>query len=297
MSVIDVQVIADDGVRLFAQTLGNGPGVVLIPNGYYLFDALARFADGRTLVFIDPRNRGRSEAVTDPSMLAQGIQHDVADFEAIRRHLGAERVDLVGHSYMGVAVALYAMAHPDSTRRVIQIGAAPADPSKIYPAHLTNTDATLGEVFARIGALQKERTSLDPATFCKRFWAILRVLYVMHPKDADRLGWEPCHLPNEAGFMRQYNDYVLPSIQALNLTDAGYARAAAPVLAIHGRQDRSAPYGGGRDWALRLPDARLVTVDDAAHVPWIENPDKVFDAIGTFLKGAWPESAERVTSL
>src|SRR5436190_10434604 len=33
----------EPGVRLFVQTVGAGPQVVLIPNGYYLFDALARF--------------------------------------------------------------------------------------------------------------------------------------------------------------------------------------------------------------------------------------------------------------
>ena len=97
--------------------------------------------------------------------------------------------------------------------------------------------------------------------------------------------------------MKQYTDYVLASIQALDLTDADYARATAPVLAIHGRQDRSASYGGGREWALRLPNARLITVDNAAHVPWIEDPDKVFGAISAFLDGGWPPSAERVTTL
>jgi pimeloyl-ACP methyl ester carboxylesterase len=97
--------------------------------------------------------------------------------------------------------------------------------------------------------------------------------------------------------MKQFNDFVLPSIQTLNLTDADYARATAPVLAIHGRGDRSSPYGGGREWAIRLPNARLVTIANAAHVPWIEDPDTVFDAIGTFLDGAWPASAERVESL
>ncbi|HMD34942.1 MAG TPA: alpha/beta hydrolase [Vicinamibacterales bacterium] len=287
----------EPGVRLFVQTVGAGPQVVLIPNGYYLFDALARFAEGRTLLFIDPRNRGRSDAVADRSKLERGIRHDVADFEAIRRHVGAERVDLIGHSYMGVTVALYAMTHPDHTDRVVQIGAAPADPSKPYSAHVSNSDGTMRDVFGRMGELQKERASLDPLTFCRKFWAILRELYVLQPSDADRLAWEPCHLPNEVGFMKQYTDYVLPSIQALDLTDADYARATAPVLAIHGRQDRSASYGGGREWALRLPNARLITVDNAAHVPWIEDPDKVFGAIGAFLDGGWPPSAERVTTL
>ena len=297
MNITEEHLTMADDVRLFVQIVGDGQQVVLIPNGYYLFDALARFARGRTLVFIDPRNRGRSDAIADRAKIERGIRHDVADFEAVRRHLGARRVDAIGHSYMGATVALYAMTHPDRTGRVVQIGAIAADPSKTYPAHLTNNDATLSSVFGRIGRLQKQQPPLERAEFCRSFWKILRELYVLDPADADRLPWEPCHLPNEGGFMKQFNDFVLPSIQTLNLTDADYARATAPVLAIHGRGDRSSPYGGGREWALRLPNARLVTIANAAHVPWIEDPDTVFDAIGTFLDGAWPASAERVESL
>ena len=59
--MMEEYVTTEPGVRLFVQTLGNGPQLIAIPNGYYLFDALSRFAEGRTLVFFDPRNRGRSE--------------------------------------------------------------------------------------------------------------------------------------------------------------------------------------------------------------------------------------------
>jgi pimeloyl-ACP methyl ester carboxylesterase len=62
-------------------------------------------------------------------------------------------------------------------------------------------------------------------------------------------------------------------------------------------KDRNAPYGAGRDWAMQLPDARLVTVENAAHAPWIEAPELVFGSIKAFLDGAWPEAAEQVKSV
>ena len=46
-----------------------------------------------------------------------------------------------------------------------------------------------------------------------------------------------------------------------------------------------------------LPNARLLTVEEAAHVPWIEAPEQVFGGIDTFLGGAWPDAAQRVESL
>ena len=107
-------VIADDGVRLFVQRIGNGSDAVIIPNRIYLADAFARLANRRTLIFCDPRNRGCSDHVTDLSKVERGVHHDVDDFDAIRRHFGFDRVSLIGHSYMGVAVALYAMKYPES---------------------------------------------------------------------------------------------------------------------------------------------------------------------------------------
>ena len=37
-----------------------------------------------------------------------------------------------------------------------------------------------------------------------------------------------------------------------------------------------------------------MTVDNAAHLPWIKDPERVLGAVEKFLGGAWPETAERV---
>ena len=72
-----------------------------------------------------------------------------------------------------------------------------------------------------------------------------------------------------------------------------YAALRIPVLTIHGTQDRNAPYGGGREWVAHLPEARLLTVRGAGHMPWLENPGAVFPAIDSFLGGEWPQNAAR----
>ncbi len=75
---------------------------------------------------------------------------------------------------------------------------------------------------------------------------------------------------------------------------AEVATVTCPVLIVHGSHDRSAPYAAGRAWAARLPNARLLTVPDVAHAPWIEAPGLVIPALQGFLDGAWPAAAERV---
>jgi proline iminopeptidase len=290
-------VTADDGVRLFFRALGDGPKPVVIPNGFHLLEDFARLAPGRTLIFYDLRNRGRSDRVDDADKLKGGVHNDVDDLEAVRRQFGIPQLDAIGHSYVGVTVVLYAMKYAPHVRRLVQVGPSEPRAGKQYPAHLTGADATLRDVFAKIGQLQKERGSEEPEAFCRKFWSILRLLYVTNQADADKINWGRCDLPNERGFMKHWIGYVFPSLQALDLGAEDFARVKMPVLTVHGTKDRAAPYGGGREWAMRLPDARLVTIENGGHAPWIEAPDGVFGSIGTFLDGAWPDAAERIASL
>jgi pimeloyl-ACP methyl ester carboxylesterase len=40
-----------------------------------------------------------------------------------------------------------------------------------------------------------------------------------------------------------------------------------------------------------LANARLLSVENAGHMPWIEAPEEVLDAAVTFLAGEWPAAA------
>jgi proline iminopeptidase len=80
-------VTTDDGVRLFFHVAGSGPQVVIAPLALYLLPEFDRLADGHTLVYYDPRNRGRSDPVQDPAKLKGAMHREVDDLEAVRRHL------------------------------------------------------------------------------------------------------------------------------------------------------------------------------------------------------------------
>lgn len=289
-------ITAEGGVRLFFRTMGEGPVAVIVPNGLQLIDDFTRLTDGRTLICYDLRNRGLSDPVRDPAVLGRGIHQDVADLDAVRRHFSIRDAHLIGHSYVGMTVALYAKAFPAYARRIVQIGPVPPDASREYPAHLTGIDATFAAVMTRLDQLRSEPHE-NPKEHCRKCWSVLRLLYVVNPADADRIRWARCELANERNFLTYWTEHVLPSIQAVKLGADDLAAITAPVLTIHGTRDRSAPYGGGRDWSRLLPNSRLLTVDHAAHAPWIEAPGKVFGSIETFFDGAWPNEATKVESL
>jgi pimeloyl-ACP methyl ester carboxylesterase len=106
--------------------------------------------------------------------------------------------------------------------------------------------------------------------------------------------WGFCELPNERGFLGYFNQYVVPSWRSLNIGSEEFARVTMPALVIHGMKDRNAPYGAGRDWAAALPDARLLSIEQAAHAAWIDAPETVFGSIEQFLGGTWPTAAAKV---
>jgi len=284
MSISDGYVTMQDGVRLYFQKLGDGATALVIINGLYLFDDFKDIVSGRTVISLDLRHRGRSEFVSDASKLQRGIQQDVDDLETVRRHFDLDQIDLLAHSYAGMMVVLYAAKYPSHVRRIVQIGSVAPDQSKQYPPELMNADATLFNFFGRIQELEKQRAASDPVAFCKKFWSELRTIYVADPLQASKLDWEHCDLPTERNAMKYWMESIQPSLQAVKLTAEDLSQTKAEFLIVHGKKDRSAPYGGAVDWAAMLPNARLLTVEDAAHAPWIEAPEQVMPAIRTFLE-------------
>jgi len=295
MTMSEGYVTADDGLRLFYRRVGEGP-LTLVLNGVPLVDDFTPLADNRSIVFFDNRNRGRSDAIRDRSQIERGVHHDVDDLDAIRRHFGAAQVDVIGHSYAGVTAALFAMKYPAQTNRIIQIGPmAPGEPRQ-YPPALSHVDEVFRTAMADLAELMKDPEASVSVEQCRRFWSVIGPIYVTNPADVTKLKWLRCDLENERNFMPTWLHHLQPSIHALKLTAGGVAQVTTPMLVIHGRKDRSAPYGGGRDWAALLPNARLLTIEDGCHAPWIEERDLVLDAMRTFLDGAWPAASERLSS-
>jgi pimeloyl-ACP methyl ester carboxylesterase len=65
--------------------------------------------------------------------------------------------------------------------------------------------------------------------------------------------------------------------------DDKLAQIIVPTLVVWGGQDRIVPLEDGKDFAARIPGARLVIVPGSGHAPGIEKPDELLAAIEPFL--------------
>ena len=292
-------VTSSDGVRLYYEKVGSGSEIVILPGRLFTFPDFQRLAKGRTLIFYDMRNRGLSDAVTDFSKIS--LQHDIDDLEAVRAHFGIEKPDLIGFSYLGKIVVLYATQHPNHVNRIVQIGPVARKFGAKFPEGLLAGDENRAPdptETKRMETLYNNGFAKDhPKEFCEMEWKIEQQRMVGDPANAVRIP-SPCEMTNEwPVHLWPHFDPLLASDQALDIPKESVAKVTVPVLTIHGRKDRNAPYGGGREWDLLLPNARLITIEGAAHMSWVEFPEIVFPSIDLFLKGRWPPQAQPVKSL
>ena len=292
-------VTTPDGVRLYYRKAGRGPRTVILPGRLFTWDDLSWIARDHTLIAYDMRNRGRSDLVADDARI--GFEEDVADLEAVRRHFGVERMALMGYSYLGKIVVLYALEHPRFVERIVQLGpVGPAFGTEYRPEYVFADDPVNPAELAALRASRSERNYhlTHPREYCRDEWRVAQVPRLAgDPARRYRIRIDVCDMPNEWPVLQARHLRVhFEESGMTHETPLDAVRAlAVPVLTVHGTRDRNAPYGAGREWSYLLPQGRLLTVDGAGHHAFGEFSEVVTPAITEFLAGDWPPAALEVT--
>lgn len=292
------QVETAPGVSIYYERYGTGPNFVLVPGRLFMPDFAALARPDRTLILYDMRNRGLSRRVEDVAQI--NIMRDVEDVEALRRHFGAEKVSLVGFSYLGLMVALYATQHPDRVERLVQIGPVPRRFGTPYAADQQAGDDSLSPEGKAAAAawtalranLEKPDFAIDPKAGCEVLQLYSAYRLVGNPANHVRVP-NTCRYDNEllAGLNRHFGAHFA-DLQKRDFAREPFTKLEQPVLTLHGTLDRNAPYGSGLEWATTFRNGRLVTVEGGAHQLWLDDPSVISD-IDRFLAGHWPERAQR----
>jgi pimeloyl-ACP methyl ester carboxylesterase len=270
-----------DGTELAYRVAGSGPPLVCIPGGpgqavEYLGD-LGGLSSHRTLILLDNRGAGASQAPQDP--VTYRVDRLVQDVEALRGHLGLDRMDLFGHSASGGTCLLYAAGHPHRLGHLVLAG-----PS----LRVTGIPSDLGvdEVLARrahepwyagaVAALRAEATS--PQELKKYRWLSAPLLYGQWNAAAQaQAAAEPAQFAQPAtdGFYAGFDpDPALPGrLTALMV----------PVLLVAGEYDIWPTYTAVRALAALLGNADLALLPRAGHFPWVDDPASFAAVVHEFL--------------
>jgi proline iminopeptidase len=296
----DGWITTHDGYKLYYEKVGNGPQRVLVPLRLFLQEPIQKLASPeRTLVFYDTRNRGKSESISDPKAIT--LQNDVRDLEAVRAHFGYKKIIPVGWSYAGMMVMLYAVEHPERVEKIIQLGpVSPTFGTKYLPEFDNSSDRSYanGALWEKIQHARKEgKDKSEPKAFCELFQPFIARAVVYKPESVDPHATGLCTMENEwpVNFDKHLQAHFVGSVQNFKFPLEKLKLVKAPVLTVHGKKDRNAAYGAGREWVSLLPNARLISFDHAAHALWRDEPAATTHALNEFLHGKWPSAAEKIT--
>jgi pimeloyl-ACP methyl ester carboxylesterase len=270
-----------DGTELAYRVAGSGPPLVCIPGGpgqavEYLGD-LGGLSERRTLILLDNRGTGASQVPEDPATYR--VDQLVPDVEALRDHLGLDRIDLFGHSASGGIGLLYAAAHPDRLDHLVLVA-----PSLRVVG--IASDAGVDEVLAlrahepwyadAVAALYAEASSARELERYK--WLAAPLLYGRWNAAAQaQTAAEPAQFAQPAadGFYAGFDpDPTLPE---------RLAALTAPVLLIAGEYDIWPTCTAVRELATVFGDADLAVLPRVGHFPWVDDPGSFVAAVDEFL--------------
>jgi pimeloyl-ACP methyl ester carboxylesterase len=111
------------------------------------------------------------------------------------------------------------------------------------------------------------------------------IAYVFHDKslineDFIRRNWEQKLQANDGQTQRiLVNNPALAS----ELVTGKLGAISIPTLVVWGGDDLANPLAVGRDYAAKIPHAKLVIVPDCGHFPALEKPDEFVAAVEAFL--------------
>lgn len=233
----------------------------------------------RFVVCVDRPGCGLTHSVDYSSYDSDDYRNGAASWlKSVVEGLGVEKVDLLGNSMGGFFSMCFALAHPGRVRRLVFAG-APAGLDRYLPPFIRLMASPIG------GLMQKITRIEDPATLRKRVFSML----VADASRASDQQLEVSILSNQLpGVQRAARTMLKTVATPFGWRKTLYMRERAkqlqvPTLFLWGDQDAFAGPASGREVAAALPNGRLQIIEDAGHLPWVDQPEVVARAIEAFL--------------
>lgn len=273
------------GATLYLEVLGTAAGVPLVVvNGGPGFDhsyehatvpgttsAWETLAKKRRVVFYDQRGNGRSGALKPGQSCVLADQ--IEDLEAVRARLGADKIDLLGHSWGGFLVMAYAARHPEHIRHLVTVDSAAPKWSDtvflfkdIFPEGVERADSvTFADMLG------------DPAASAAGLREYFQWLfYAPEKRDAfvAQVG---------AGvFTKAVNESIEHDLARYDLNPE-LRKFKFPTLVITGRYDINVAPSVAYKMHKAIPGSQFAVFEKSGHLPFFEQPEAFVRRVEAFL--------------
>lgn len=259
----------------------GGPGA----DHRYLLPQMLHLARDHELFFFDQRGGGRSRTIDDSSVT---WQTHVADMGAVVTELGLESWSLVGYSFGGLLSLLYLLEGKTGSGlsrpgRLVLIDPAPINRSyrSQFEAEFSRRQKSDSINNLRSELAQSGLRERDPDAYRQRAFEISVAGYFADPSDARDLTPFRVISRVQQSVWESLGDYdLLPRLPEIQL----------PTLIVHGRDD-PIPVASSMDVAKSM-GIELMVLDDCGHVPYVEQPEKLFRAVESFLTATADPAAQ-----
>eukprot|EP00913_Durusdinium_trenchii_P028413 g26641.t1 len=233
---------------------------------------LAPLTDVAQIVYIDHRGSGRS-ATGDPE--SHTLENNIDDLDALREHLGLERVAILGVSYGGMVAQGYAIRYPERVSNLILCVTAPSYRFLDEAQQILN-----------------ERGTLEQIAICEHLWnasfTSSEQLYdyyrLMGPLYSVRFDPEKFE-ENWGQSIRNFEqlNYGFGSfLKTFDYTE-DLSKIICPTLVIAGARDWICPPAQSEIIAERIPRAHLKIFPNSSHAVSTDERAAFLAAVRGFL--------------
>ena len=274
-----------NGFDIHYEVHGQGPVLMTVPNSWGLtlagLRALYRPLEERlTMVYFDPRGMGESDSVREnPDMGMAAVRQD---FDALRRHLGLERVNAIGWSNGCTNLVMLASEYPETLDGAIFLhGIAsftPEDMAEFVSAHPRLAELYMRfqqEVVANESLSEEEKTARLRTFWLGEYFPLLFAdqesaedLVDVVFGDARFSAAHAQYQNEEMGDSYDLRDRLrMITARSLVIAGAHDAVAVAKVQEIHGG----------------IANSQFVVFESSGHFAPVEEPETFTKTVWSFL--------------
>lgn len=264
-------------VRTFGEVDSDPTGVPLMLvhgfalSGHTTFLPWARdqLAPKRSVILPDNLGYGFSERFTTPGEYYTLASYS-RDLAGILDALGVDKVDLAGHSWGGLMVMQFAHDYPERVRRLVIIDGAFYFPRSSPLEKIIDLPLGIGRA-ATWHALAGGPKSYV-ALICGRQESCAEAAAITRIQDSTEALRATIRTSRTLG------------ADDIDAVESGSRHVATTALVLWGAEDPIVPLSTGQRLAKELPSARLAVVENAWHMPWLEEPEETARQMLDFLR-------------